>query len=93
MDFTTVALTQMPTERPFAVEMKEGPRKRKLAAELRYDPTLNRDGMYAADARWWLVLNENHRVGAFYYDQVEMLLREWLANGYVIRAEVVVPAA
>lgn len=92
MDFTTVTLTRMPDQRPFAVEMKEGPRKRKLAAELRYDPSLNADGMNAGDARWWLVLNENHRVGAFYYDQVETLLRDWLAKGYVIRAEVVVPA-
>ena len=92
MDFTTVTLTRMPDRMPFAIEMKEGPRKRKLAAELRYDPALNRDGINAPDARWWLVLNENHRVGAFYRDQVELLLREWFTNGYVVRAEVVLPA-
>jgi hypothetical protein len=90
MDFTTVTLSRLPTDLPFAVEVKETPRKRKLVAELRYDPSLNRDGITGEGARWWLVLDERLRVGAMTRTQVWMLLEEWIAKGFQVRAEVVV---
>lgn len=85
---TTVMLSIVPDELPATITMKATPRSRKLGGELTYDPTLNPDGTTGKEARWWLVVNESHRVGAMYADQVRMLITGWLDEGWVVRAEV-----
>ena len=92
MDFTTVSLSIVPNadDLPFAIEVKENARKRKFAAQLEYDPSLNRDGITGEGARWWLVLDESLRVGAFDASQVQTLLADWLAKGFQVRGRVVI---